>query len=73
MSRAIAIGSDVRLAGFALAGVEVVGADDDGAVTRTLERLPDDVALVILDRDPDAGALAALRRRAEVVWCSLPT
>jgi vacuolar-type H+-ATPase subunit F/Vma7 len=73
VSRAIAIGSDVRLAGFALAGVEVVGADDDGAVTRTLERLPDDVALVILDRDPDAGALAVLRRRAEVVWCSLPT
>jgi vacuolar-type H+-ATPase subunit F/Vma7 len=73
VSRAVAIGSDVRLAGFALAGVEVVAAGDDGAVTRTLEDLPADVALVILDRDPGAGALAALRRRAEVVWCSLPT
>lgn len=73
MSRALAIGSDIRLAGYALAGVEVIDAGDADTVTRVLESLAPDVALVILDRDPDAGALAALRRRPGTVWCSLPT
>jgi vacuolar-type H+-ATPase subunit F/Vma7 len=73
MSRAVAIGSDIRLAGYALAGVEVIDAGDAGAVTRVLEGLEADVALVILDRDPDDAALAALRRRQGTVWCSLPT
>lgn len=72
MSRAVAIGSDLRLAGYALAGVEVIDAGDAGAVQGALERLESDVALVILDRDPDAAALAALRRRPGTVWCSLP-
>jgi vacuolar-type H+-ATPase subunit F/Vma7 len=72
MSRAVAIGSDIRLAGYALAGVEVIDAADAGTVTRVLEVLEADVALVILDRDPDGAALAALRRRPGTVWCSLP-
>ena len=73
MSRAVAIGSDVRLAGYALAGVEVIDAGDGEAVTRALEGLAPDVALVILGSDPDAGALAALKRQPGTVWCSLPT
>lgn len=73
MSRAVAIGSDVRLAGYALAGVEVIDAADAGTVTRLLEGLETDVGLVILDKDPDAGMLAVLRRRPGTVWCSLPT
>ena len=55
MSRAVAIGSDVRLAGYALAGVEVIDAADAGTVTRLLEGLETDVGLVILDKDPDAA------------------
>jgi vacuolar-type H+-ATPase subunit F/Vma7 len=73
VSRAVAIGGDLRLAGYALAGVEVIDAGGDDAVTRALESLEDDVVLVILDKDPDAAALAALQRRKGTVWCSLPT
>jgi vacuolar-type H+-ATPase subunit F/Vma7 len=72
MSRAVAIGSDLRLAGYALAGVDVVHAADAGTVTRLLEGLESDVGLVILDKDPDAAVLAVLRRRPGTVWCSLP-
>ena len=72
MSRAVAIGSDLRLSGYALAGVDVIDAAGAGAVADALEALDGDVALVILDRAPDATALAALERRAGTVWCSLP-
>ncbi len=73
MSRALAIGSETRLAGYALAGVEVVAAEDDGAVVRALERLEGDVVLVILGKEPGAAARAALERHAGTVWCTLPT
>ena len=73
MSRAVAIGSEIPLAGYALAGVEVIDAAGAEEVTRALESLEDDVVLVILGRDPDAAALAALRRRKGTVWCSLTT
>ena len=72
MSRAVAIGRDARLGGYALAGAEIVGADGADAVTAALEQLADDVALVILDAAPDVAALAALDRRPGTVWCSLP-
>ena len=72
MSRAVAIGSEIPLAGYALAGVEVIDADGSPEVTRALESLGDDVVLVILGRDPDVAALAALQRRKGTVWCSLP-
>jgi vacuolar-type H+-ATPase subunit F/Vma7 len=73
VSRALAIGSETRLAGYALTGVEVIAAGDADAVARELEALPDDVALVILGEEPGPAARAALQRRAGTVWCSLPT
>ena len=73
MSRALAIGRETRLAGYALAGVEVVAAEDASAVTRALEALPEDVALVIFDEQPGMAARAALERHAGTVWCTLPT
>jgi vacuolar-type H+-ATPase subunit F/Vma7 len=72
VSRAVAVGRDPRLAGYALAGVDVIGADGTAAVTEALEQLAADVALVILDADPGGAALAELERRPGVVWCSLP-
>lgn len=72
MSRAVAIGAELRLAGYALAGVELIDAADPGGVTHALEALDGDVALVILERAPDATALAVLERRSGTVWCSLP-
>jgi vacuolar-type H+-ATPase subunit F/Vma7 len=73
VSRALAIGSETRLAGYALAGVEVVAAEDDGAVVRALEQIEGDVVLVILGEEPGAAARAALKRHAGTVWCTLPT
>jgi vacuolar-type H+-ATPase subunit F/Vma7 len=73
VSRALAIGSEARLTGYALAGVEVVAAEDAAAVTRAIERIADDVALVILSDEPGTAARAALERHAGTVWCSLPT
>ena len=72
MSRAVAIGRDPRLAGYALAGAEVIPADGPAAVAAALEGLPADVALVILDADVEDAARAALGRRPGMVWCSLP-
>ena len=74
MSRAVAIGGELRLAGYALAGVEVIDADDAGRRRRRLGRPRDDVGLVILTPDPDAAARAAPRTSAaDLVWCVLPT
>jgi vacuolar-type H+-ATPase subunit F/Vma7 len=72
VSRAVAIGRDPRLSGYALAGAEVIAADGTAAVTAALEQLAADVALVILDADPGGAALAALEQRPGTVWCSLP-
>lgn len=48
MSRVAALGSWTELAGYALAGVEVVDVRDSESVRRAWEGLADDVAVVIL-------------------------
>ncbi len=48
MSRIAALGRWADLAGYALAGIEVVDARDPDAVRRAWDGLPDDVAVVIL-------------------------
>ena len=48
MSRIAALGRWSELAGYALAGVEVVDVRDPEAVRRAWEGLPDDVAVVVL-------------------------
>ncbi|MCH0539678.1 hypothetical protein I3F58_08875 [Streptomyces sp. MUM 203J] len=46
--RAAAIGEHLRIAGLALAGVELHPAADSGAVRAAWRGLPEDVALVVL-------------------------
>lgn len=49
----------VSAAGFALAGLPVSVADDRAGATRTIDDLPDDVALVLVEdalHDPDRRA-----------------
>jgi vacuolar-type H+-ATPase subunit F/Vma7 len=48
MSRIAAIGRWTELAGYALAGVEVVDAGDPGAVRLAWDGLEDDVAVVLM-------------------------
>lgn len=48
MGGAVAIGEQVRVAGWALAGVKVVDAEGAPAVRQAWRTVDDDVALVIL-------------------------
>ena len=68
MSTAAAIGEHVRLAGYALAGVRVHPAEDKAAADAAWERLPADVACLILTPRAHAALAARLRERPELVW-----
>jgi hypothetical protein len=72
MTRAAAIGEHVRLAGYALAGVEVHAAGDDGAVLEAWERLDGDVVCLILTPTAHAALAPRLAERPRVVWTVLP-
>lgn len=72
MTRIVAIGSTLELAGYALAGVDVAGADDPNAVRRAWRDVADDAALVLLTAD----ARAALPERLDAgsrLWAVIPT
>lgn len=66
----VAIGDPVRVGGWALAGVRVLGADSPAAARQAWRDLPPDVALVIVDPvvassltdllEPDGPLLAVL-------------
>lgn len=73
MSQIVAIGERERLRGFALAGVDVVVADDPAGAHAVWAALPTDVALVILTPAAHA-ALAAdhLDPRGRRLWVVLP-
>ncbi len=71
MSRVVAIGSSTELAGYALAGVEVVAAIGPDAVRTAWAELDPDVALVLLT--PDARReLPDRLERTDVLWTVLP-
>jgi vacuolar-type H+-ATPase subunit F/Vma7 len=72
MSRAVAIGERVRVAGYALAGVEVHAAQDADAALDAWERLPADVACVILTPAAWAALGKRLDDRRDLVWAVLP-
>lgn len=68
MSRVAAIGEDLRLAGYAMAGVQVLAAEDAGAVTRAWEGMPSDVACLLLTPAARAALGTRLGERADLVW-----
>ena len=71
MSRIVAIGEEAQLAGYALAGVELIEADVAGRVREAWEQLGDDVGLVLLT--PQARrALPDPLRRPGLLWVVLP-
>lgn len=72
MSGVVAIGEAGRLAGFALAGVDVRTAENAQAAHDQWDGLERDVGLLILT--PEAAAALGGRRseREEIVWVSLP-
>jgi vacuolar-type H+-ATPase subunit F/Vma7 len=72
MSLIAAIGDDARLAGYALSGVQVHAAGDDGAVREAWERLPDEVGCVLLTAAARAALGSRVDERAGLVWAVVP-
>jgi vacuolar-type H+-ATPase subunit F/Vma7 len=69
----VAIGEEGRLAGFALAGVEVCRAEDTTAVQAAWDALSEEVRLLVLTPRAVAALEGRLSEREDLVWVSLPT
>jgi vacuolar-type H+-ATPase subunit F/Vma7 len=72
VSAAAAIGEHVRVAGYALAGVQVHAAEDPAEACAAWERLPDDVTCVILTPAAHAALDGRLDERPDLVWAVVP-
>ena len=71
MSRIAALGRWTELAGYALAGVEVVDARDPEAVRRAWDGLADDVAVVLLTAEARRSLSDPLLPR-DRLWAVVP-
>jgi vacuolar-type H+-ATPase subunit F/Vma7 len=72
MSTVVAVGEARRLAGFALAGVDVRAAESTPAVHDVWERLEGDVGLLILTPQSEAALEGRWSEREDIVWVALP-
>jgi vacuolar-type H+-ATPase subunit F/Vma7 len=72
MTAVVAIGEAHRLAGFALAGVDVRDAGDEQSVREAWNALGSDVGLLILTPQAEGVLGPRLSERKDVVWVSLP-
>ena len=70
--RVVAIGSELELAGYSLAGVEVIAAPVPEQVRRAWAELGDDVQLVLLTSEA-RRALPDGLDGSGVLWAVLPT
>jgi hypothetical protein len=68
----VAIGEATRLAGFALAGVDVRTAEDDVSANDELDRVEGHVGLLILTPRVGHALRARLAAREDLVWVTLP-
>ena len=73
MSRIVAIGDERRLAGYALAGVEVRPASSPAAVELAWADLVQDVALLVLTAEAHDALAPLLEARPELVWAVVPS
>ncbi len=72
MSEAAAIGDELRLGGYALAGVEVVHAAAPAEVEVAWQSLSEDVGLLLLT--PEAHAVLCARLpESGLVWAVVPS
>ena len=72
MNRAAAIGEPRRVGGFALAGVEVLPAEDAESARGALAALHPDVSLLILTPAAHAELAPELPGRPGLIWAVLP-
>lgn len=72
MSRAVAIGEAARVAGYALAGVEVRPVESPGAALNAWQSLDDDAQLVLLTPAAAAALDEVLTTGTDRIWVVLP-
>lgn len=72
MSRAAAIGDERRLAGYALAGAEVLPAATPAEASAALAGLDEETALVLLTPEAYDAVAQELAGRRGCVWAVLP-
>lgn len=73
MSRAVAIGDERRLGGYALAGVEVVPAVTAAEAAAAWDSLAEDVAVLVLSPGAHEALAGRLDERSGIVWAVLPS
>ena len=72
MSRVAAIGEETRLAGYALAGVDIYAASGADQYRAAWTRLPGDVGLVVLTSAARAALGSQLAGRPQLLWVVTP-
>lgn len=73
MSRAVAIGDELRLAGYALAGAEVRHAVTPAEVEAAWAGLDRDVGLLVLTPESYTALEPLLAERGGLVWAVVPS
>jgi len=73
MSRIAAIGARRELDGFALAGVELVAAEDVAEIRAAWSRLDTEVAVLILTATAERALADLLSLRSDLIWATLPS
>lgn len=73
MSRAVAIGNELRLGGYALAGVEVRHAASPAEVEAAWAELDEEAALLVLTREAHAVLEALLAERDDLICAVVPS
>ena len=72
MSRIVALGEAARVAGFALAGVEVIAAEEAAAVIHAWERLTPDAGVLILSPTASSILESRLAQRPALLTVVMP-
>lgn len=72
MTGVVAIGDELRIAGYALAGVDTVPASSDDEARAAWRELPDDTVLLLLTPDADRALAELLDERPNIVSAVLP-
>ncbi len=72
MSKIAAIGEELRVAGFALAGVEVFPVEDAGEAMAAWEAIGPEVGLLLLAPGAAAALADRLPERKDLLWATLP-
>jgi vacuolar-type H+-ATPase subunit F/Vma7 len=72
MTRVIAIGEDIHMAGYALAGVEAMPASTVAEAQAAWCNLPEDTTVLLLDPDAHRALAEQLDEGTDIVWAVLP-